>query len=244
MGQARRQRQAERGTGKVFIAYLHPGMVSGYFHESLLATALWDVNGPRHIANYLQEWSSANISAARNTLVSRFLGDASQPEWLLFIDSDMQWRHDAIDQMLAVADREMVPILGGLCFGSAHGRLFPTLYTLTKRDGKLTCVRAVDYPRDQLVRCDATGAAFLMIHRDVLVAMRDRQFNRTFPWFMEQELDGDAVGEDIAFCLRARQMGYPIHVHTGIKIGHHKSTVFTEEIFDAQPPWEGVVPDE
>jgi len=239
VGQARRQRQAERSSGKVFIAYLHPGMVSGYFHESLMATVMWDMSGPRRIANLMQEWSSANISAARNTLVQRFLKHSSDAEWLLFIDSDMQWDHDTVDRMLAVADPESVPILGGLCFGAAHGRLFPTLYTLTRRDEKLTCVRAVDYPRDQLVSCDATGAAFLLIHRSVLVAMHERQFNKTFPWFMEQELDGDPVGEDIAFCLRARQMGYPIHVHTGIKVGHHKSLLYTEAMFDAQAPWEG-----
>lgn len=235
MGQARREREADRAAnGKVAIAFLHPGMVSAYFTESLLTTMLFDVGTSRHVATVLQEWSSANVSAARNTLVDRFLGHESQAEWLLFIDSDMQWDHDAIDRMLAVADAATAPIVGGLCFGASRGVLYPTIYTLREIDGRLTTVRAGGYPHDEVVACDATGAAFLLIHRNVLVAMRDHGFNKTFPWFMETEMDGQPVGEDITFCLRARQLGFPIHVDTRVKVGHHKSTIYTEAMFDAQ----------
>jgi GT2 family glycosyltransferase len=32
------------------------------------------------------------------------------------------------------------------------------------------------------------------------------------------------MGEDLTFCLRAAAAGYPIHVHTGVQVGHMKST--------------------
>lgn len=236
MGQARRTREAERtATGKVVIGFLHPGMVSAYFTTSLVQMLLFDQGTSRHIVGMLQEWSSANVSAARNEIVRRFLEHHTGAEWLMFIDSDMQWDHDALDRFMIVADPESVPIVGGLCFGASHDRLFPTIYMLTPTDtGGLTTTRLGEYPHDRLVPCDATGAAFLLIHRSALEAMRDKGFNRTFPWFQETELEGQPVGEDLTFCLRARGMGLPIHVDTRVKVGHHKSTVYTEAIFDAQ----------
>ena len=235
MGQARRQRKERVSTGNVVVAFLHPGMVSAYFTTSLVSTLLYDQGTQRSIVGLLQEWSSANVSAPRNELARRFLEHHTQAEWLLFVDSDMQWEHDAVEQLLAVADPATAPIVGGLCFGAMHDRLFPTIYQLQPTaEGSLTTVRVGDYPRDQLVACDATGAAFLLIHRSVLEAMREQNFNRTFPWFQETELGGLPAGEDLTFCLRARQMGYPIHVDTRIKVGHHKSSLYTEALFDAQ----------
>jgi GT2 family glycosyltransferase len=234
MGQARRQREADRARG-VVIGFLHPGMVSAYFTTSLVQMLLYDQGTSRTVVGMLQEWSSANVSAARNEIVRRFLERDDRAPWLLFIDSDMAWDHDALDRLMIAADPETAPIIGGLCFGAVRDRLFPTIYRLTPTDdGGLTTTRVGDYPRDRLVPCDATGAAFLLIHRDVLEVMRDRGFNKTFPWFQETELGGLPAGEDLTFCLRARGMGVPIHVDTRVKVGHHKSSLYTEALFDSQ----------
>ena len=125
----------------------------------------------------------------------------------------------------------------GLAFGSLDDQLFPTIYHLAALpSGGFSTVRVLDYPLDALVRCDATGAAFLLIHRAALERIRDHGFNRTFPWFQETENVGQPVGEDITFCLRARQLDIPVHVNAAVKVGHHKSTLLTEERFLAQRP--------
>ena len=80
----------------------------------------------------------------------------------------------------------------------------------------------------------ATGAAFLLIHRSVLVAMRDRKFNAAFPWFQETELAGHPAGEDLTFCIRAGILGLPVFVDTRVRIGHHKSIVLDHDMFQAQ----------
>jgi hypothetical protein len=219
--------------GKVCVAYIHPGQTSAYFTTSLLAMMLHDRNTSGHITALLQEWSSANVSASRNNLVRIFLDD-KDAEWLLFIDADMAWDHDAVDRLLASANQAKAPIVGGLCFGANMGRLFPTIYQLVLKDGKPTTIRVNEYEPDSLVKCSATGAAFLLINRAVLVEMREKQFNPAFPWFQEMELSGAPSGEDITFCLRAGQLGYPVHVDTSVKVGHHKSHVLTEDMFLAQ----------
>jgi len=222
------------GKGKVVMAFIHPGQTSAFFTTSLVGSLLFDSVGPRRVVGMLNEWSSANVSAARNTLVAKFLDNYPQAEWLWFVDADMAWDHDALDRLMVVADRDTAPVLGGLCFGASGDALFPTIYRFTEVDGKITTYRVNDYARDSVVQVAATGAAFLLIHRRVLEAMRAKGFNKAFPWFQETELAGDPCGEDITFCIRAGLLDIPVHVHTGVKVGHHKSQLLTEELFTSQ----------
>jgi hypothetical protein len=83
-------------------------------------------------------------------------------------------------------------------------------------------------------RCSATGAAFLLVHRSVIQGIADRKYNEAFPWFQETEMSGNPAGEDITFCLRAELLGFPVHVDTSVKVGHHKSQLLTEDLFKAQ----------
>ena len=219
----------------VALAYIHPGQVSAYFTESIIATLFWDAARRRRIKNIYQDWSSANISASRNTVTARFL-DRHDADWLLWIDSDMQWSPNDIDRILDVADAQERPIVGGLAFGMSSGEMFPTLYQFAEIDGGLTTVRIREYERDALVRVAATGAAWLLVHRSVLESMRERAVNAAFPRFQAPQNGDQPVGEDITFCLRAGICGPPIFVHSGIRIGHHKSSVLTEALFLAALP--------
>lgn len=219
---------------RVVIAYIHPGQTSGYFTQSLVNMLMFDQATGRHVVGCLNEWSSANVSASRNSLTGRFL-DEHDAQWLLWIDADMAFEHDALPRLLASADAATRPIVGGLCFGAAFGALFPTIYQFVRRDdGGISTIRLNDFPDDALVGCAATGAAFLLIHRTVLEAMREKAFNVAFPWFQETELGGQPAGEDITFCIRAGICGFPVHVDTAVKVGHHKSTLLDYDQFRAQ----------
>lgn len=219
-------------TDRVVLAYIHPGETSAYFTQSLVNALMFDQATSRRVVGCLNEWSSANVSAARNSLVEQFL--ERDAEWLLFIDADMAFEHDALDTLLASADATERPVLGGLCFGAMHGNLFPTIYQFVETPDGLSTVRVTDYPDDGLVQCAATGAAFLLTHRTVLEQMRDKAFNAAFPWFQETELAGKPAGEDITFCIRAGILGHSVHVNTAVRVGHHKSIVLTHEMFQAQ----------
>lgn len=215
----------------VVIAHLHPGMVSAYFLHSLTGVLLLDRKGPQRITGLLQEWSSANVSQPRNNLTETFLNDHTA-DWLLWIDSDMAFQPDALEQLLASADPVKAPIVGGLCFGSANGELFPTVYQWGETEtGQIVTWRDKDYPRDAMVQVGATGAAFLLIHRSALITIRERKFNAVFPWFQETELAGKPAGEDLTFCIRAGICGLPVWVNTAVKVGHHKSQLLTEDLF-------------
>lgn len=226
-------RATSAATDRVVVAYLHPGQTSSYFTQSLVNMLMFDQATDRRVVGCLNEWSSANISDARNSLTAQFLDDYDA-EWLLWIDADMAFEHDSLPRLLDSADPKTAPIVGGLCFGMTAGALFPTIYQFIRIDEQVTTVRVPGYDDNTMVSCAATGAAFLLIHRSVLVAMRDHGFNTAFPWFQETEIGGKPAGEDLTFCIRAGILGYPIHVNTAVKIGHHKSTVLDHDMFQAQ----------
>lgn len=218
------------------LGYVHPGEVSSYFLQSMLGTVLYDRVAKRRVAGILNEWSSANISNARNKIVRAFLEQAAG-DWLMLVDADMAWDVVAPDQLMVIADPVNAPIVGGLCFGSTEDGLFPTIYHISQtEDGQPITMRLKDFPEDAMFQCAATGAAFLLIHRSVLVEMEARAFNPVFPWFQETEVAGFPCGEDITFCLRAGLMEKPVYVHTGVHIGHHKTHLLTHDKFRAQTP--------
>lgn len=219
----------------VFVGYLHPAEVSAAFHKSMTELLLWDSRGPQRIVGGGGRYCSANVSNGRNEIVRDFLDHPAQPEWLLMLDSDMLFHPTLIEDLLDEADPAKFPIIGALCFGIADGLLFPTLYGLQREDdGSIVTVRYDEYPENALFQVAATGAACLLIHRDVCVAIREAAPDSLFPWFQETELFGRVCGEDFTFCIRAGKCGYPVHVHTGIQIGHHKSHVLTAEMYQAQ----------
>lgn len=212
---------------RVLVYYLSPGQVAHEFCQSLLEMSIYDLMTSRHLAGVFGVRSGALLAAARNSVVTQFL-DSDAADWLLFIDSDMTFERDALEQLFAHADPETCPIIGGLCYGLdfVEGP-FPVVYKLVDTpDGPMTH-RPGRLDRDTgLMKVDGTGSAFLMIHRSVLTKMRDRQFSKAYPWFQETELGGGhPVGEDITFCLRARTLGFPIVVNLDLRIGHKKDQI-------------------
>lgn len=196
--------------------------------------------------------SGPRIAEARSQLVDMFFAEETfkGAEWLLMIDSDMVFGPNLVEQLMEHADPEKVPILGGLCFaGGRNHNPYPTIYReeeATSNGKPFTAIAPHhDYPRDALVRCGATGGACLMVHRQVFIAMShphpkgfgtQADGSKTpYPWFVEGLVapNGEPIGEDIAFCRRATTLGIPIHVHTGIKLGHIKHFILDEGWYDA-----------
>ena len=216
----------------VAIGFLSPGTCSTHFATSLANLISYDDRtwlGPRPL---IDERSGPNVARARNRVVERFLERGE--DWLLFIDADMSFEPNTLDALMLVADAEFAPIVGALCFGTSEGRMVATIFDTIELAGEDVIVRVEQYPQDRIVKVAATGCAFLLIHRSVLVAMRFAGFSTAFPWFQETERDGYPCGEDVTFCLRAGELGFPVLVDTRVKTGHHKSVLFTEQLASAQ----------
>jgi hypothetical protein len=65
------------------------------------------------------------------------------------------------------------------------------------------------------------------MHRDALLEVEKASKDPAAPWFRESAAGGKLalMGEDLTFCLRCAAAGIPVHVHTGVKAGHMKTTM-------------------
>jgi hypothetical protein len=252
---------AKKREPRVAIGYIHPpSNVCAEFMRCMVNLFVRDAyTHPGRIVRPIEYVSSANVSLARNKVVTEFLEYPGQLDWLLFIDSDMTFADDLLDVMLnaaaeaaeAVKDDPNVkgpPIIGGLCFGvrpiKIDGRpalnsvqafpveLFPTLFTQDIENE--TTMHWNAYPQDSVFQVHSTGAACLLIHRSVLADARWLDDGHPLPWFRESVLWGDVCSEDHFFCLKAGSFGYPIFIDSRAKTGHVKTFIADEDGFLAQ----------
>lgn len=213
------------------------------FMRSFLPSLATDLGGEQRLwrGGYaFQQCTSAGVVEGRNEAVKSFLeGNA---EWLWFVDSDMGWDPDALERLMAVADPVARPIVGGLCFGFGpisdridHAQAvvkkpFPTIFDLVVRDGDFSFWPRWRYPQNELVECDGTGAAMLLIHRGVFERIAAADIGAPFDRIKHPEAK-KLWGEDTSFCARAKSLGFKIHVHTGVKTSHSKVIFVTETTF-------------
>ena len=224
------------GASNIMIGWISPGDVTASMAKSVVDTLI--VDKERRITNSVALQSSPRIVEARTQLVHSFL-ELSKCDWLLTVDADMSWNYEDFDRLCRAADPEKRPILGGLCF--AGGRvgpdgplnINPTLYRVwTESDGQLQTETMTEYPRDRVVKVNGTGAAFMLIHRRVFTEMLEQFGKSPYPWYAESYIRGRPVGEDLTFCIRAEACGFPIFVHTGVKVNHEKRYYLTEKMYD------------
>lgn len=174
------------------------------------------------------------LPSQRNELVQRMLGD-----WILFIDSDMSFQPDAIGRLVKVREEHDLDIVGGLCFQRKEPYQ-PTLYMREQpTSGGYSFLEKWD---TDLVEVDATGFAFILIHRRVFERMvRVYEERPDFVWPSVEDRKRmpppnffrwmDGFGEDLRFCQDAKAIGCRIYVDTRIEIDHGASQVVNKRSF-------------
>jgi GT2 family glycosyltransferase len=206
----------------VVVGWQDPGTVNGDFAESLTKLVAYST-GKGILSGLIRRQSGPIIEHSRNTLTRQFL--ASDHQWLFMVDADMTFDMDALEQLLDAADPSDAPVVGGLCFGySSEEGPFPTMY---EWDPVAEGTRVIyDQTDSGVYPVDATGAAFLLVHRAVF---ENNRRDEPLPWFRQSIIRDRLVGEDVSFCLDLRQAGVPIFVHTGVKTGHVKQFTWNED---------------
>jgi hypothetical protein len=206
------------------------------FTQCLSALQLHDGNGPGRLLDVIGVVSSPLVAETRNTLTTAALNRGA--EWVLYMDADMAFPADALDQLLAVADPEARPIVSGLYFGGKpEGPAIPHAYVEAPDTeaafAPIHGTQGGDRPghysgisgRDEVA---AVGAGFFIAHRDALLTMHETFAPTGLPWFANAVRDGHSIGEDMVFCMRARSLGIPIHLLYDLSLGHIKTGVVDE----------------
>lgn len=159
------------------------------------------------------------LTSQRNEAVQRMRGD-----WLLMIDDDMVWKPDAVGRLVDRREEFDLDMVGGLCFRRSEPYA-PTLYMRERSDSGGYNFRE-SWAEEEIVEVDATGCAFLLIHKRVFEMIA----GGAMPPYEERTREGGpppnffrwegTMGEDLRFCQDAKAAGARIWVDTSIEIGH------------------------
>lgn len=243
---------------KVSLGIVHGAEIDGWHYHSIIGL-LTKKNPTGHVLDdHVCVRSGPLLSAGRGTLVGQFLTQTDS-DALFMLDSDMKFTPELIYTHIDFFDqcRQTYPdlgILGGLTEISSDplGQVRkPNVWVAGKHPGQFYQVSEV--PENALMEVGGTGAACLLISREVLEKFAGEKINPfhhvplvNWPMLarnvinmtdMEQAAEeiryavwgADQCGEDMSFCMRVRHAGYRIFVHTGLHYGHSKSILLGEQ---------------
>lgn len=147
---------------------------------------------------------------------------------VLWLDSDMVFPKDTLQQLTKDVKKGGCDIVCGLYFSRKLPDVKPVIYKnagYVKQDNGLRPMAEAyaDYPRDALFEVEACGFGCVLT---TVAALKKVQSERGLPF---SPMLG--FGEDISFCLKARQSGIPIWCDSCVKVGHIGELVFDEELF-------------
>ena len=137
-------------------------------------------------------------------------------DYILYADSDMVFSADDLNRLL----QHDANIVSGL-YVSRDGQNKNVAYSqiITRRRFPYRVPKLiVDRGVTGYTEVAAIGFGFTLIKIDVIKSMLKRYKSLFEPKW--------GVGEDVAFCLRARKCGYKIYIDRDVKLGHIGETVY------------------
>ena len=139
-------------------------------------------------------------------------------DYVLYADSDMVFSAEDLKKLI----EHDADIVSGL-YVTRHGENKNVIYSkiITRRRFPFRSPKLItDNARSGYGRIAACGFGFCLIKTSVLKCMFKRYKSLFEPKF--------GVGEDIAFCLRARKCGYKVFTDRDVKLGHIGEIVYGE----------------
>lgn len=168
------------------------------------------------------------IYNARNNIAKDAVKDGFQ--FVLWLDSDMVFQPDIIARLSEDIDKGYDMVSGLYVERKQNPRpvLFDEIVWKIIEEGNVEAGASFffDYPKDALFPCDGFGFGCVMVSVDLIKRVGDKY---SLPF---QPLLG--LGEDLAFCWRAKQLGAKIGCDSRIKCGHIGSMMYTEAMLKGE----------
>lgn len=212
---------------KVMVGWCDTGSNHGAFTMSMLLLQQFEQEypDPRYRLVSPVRTAGAYVQANRNELVRRFLD--TDADWLFQLDCDESFPPSLLRVLIRTADADRQPITTGI-YSNVHS------YAEDPSDGSVVignCVymetengsyQAVEPPESlQTFEVSGAGAGVMLVHRSVFETLVD-------PWYWCEWIEftdepGQFMGEDLAFCRRAREAGYRIICDPLAEVMHWKT---------------------
>lgn len=176
------------------------------------------------------------IARQRDRLINHWY-DSKKTDWLLWVDSDVVISPETFRLLWNNKDRLARPMITGVYFTSDNPEEplmipLPTLFTFEDtEDGGIASKRIHPLPENKLIKADAAGMGFILMHRDVVTRIKEKMGDVRL--FAELGKGDSFLGEDIYFFALCHQVGVPLWCHTGALAPHMKRFSFDHHYYRA-----------
>jgi len=222
---------------KVVVGYPVGGSVTLPFHASMLQLLAYEITKPDHerLLSKISHTQGLYVGDNRNMLAQEFM--KTDAEWLLQIDTDIEFPKTLLETMVGLTLNQSVA--GERKIVAANVPLGGGFETVAFQWDPQAGIWAnyKSLPED-LFRCDAAATAVMLVHREVFeeIASAHGQcwFHHMYiPKSPEGTRPADfefhSIGEDTAFCQRAKAAGYQTWVARVPGLRHHKTRALSED---------------
>jgi glycosyltransferase involved in cell wall biosynthesis len=161
------------------------------------------------------------VSRARNLLAQDLL--ESECDFLLFIDSDINFEPDDIFRLMAWGTDPKKGIVAAVPRTRSEDKVY--IATLDHDENNDLTMNNMG-----LVRAARVATAFMLVRREVFVTLDgmhpewryyDKRSDRTVSCMFDFQMTEEGyVGEDFLFCDRAREAGFEVWIDPTITLGH------------------------
>jgi hypothetical protein len=202
----------------VAVGYVHPGFVPHPF-----VISLFDVMASPNFHSVGWKRSGPMIATARNELVQWFLTKTDATH-LWFVDTDVTFTKDTLAALL----ESDLPIVSALYFtpseddrGNVSG-IHPSSALMRNDNGGLRYLTTEELEAPTILKTEGVATGCVLIQRQVLETLGHGELHP----YAETLTDDGALGEDMTFCRRAKELGFESYLNTGVWAGHVKPVVF------------------
>ena len=216
----------------VSIVWCDNGMVDGKFMQGVTDVML--KSGVTFSSTLRSQGNQ--IARQRQTVIDYWYGK-SKSEWLLWVDSDVVISPETFRLLWDNKDAKERPLVSGVYFTTDNPEEplmipMPTVFNFTnKGDGTFGLSRVHPLPENQMIKADAAGFGFILMHRSIIKKVKavapDGQM------FMDMGRGTKFIGEDIFFFALCDKAEVPLYCHTGALAPHMKRFSFDEHYYNA-----------
>jgi hypothetical protein len=216
----------------VAIVWCDNGMVDGKFMQGVTDVML---KSGVEFATSLR--SQGNQIARQRQTVIDYWYDKTDYEWLLWVDSDVVISPEKFKLLWDNKDAEKRPLITGVYFTTDNPEEplmipMPTVFSFVNGgDGNLGLTRVHPLPVNELIKVDAAGMGFVLMHRSIVPKVREVSPENQL--FMEMGRGTKFIGEDIFFFALCDKAEVPVYCHTGALAPHMKRFSFDEHYYNA-----------
>ena len=146
-------------------------------------------------------------------------------DFVLWLDSDMLFEPDTLKKLMNTLTENNLDMVSGIYYRRIAPYTPVLLEKLSIDDSGKCLSSGFKVLPEKLFEVEGCGFGCVLMKSKVLFDVIANYQDAFTPM--------ESVGEDLAFCIRARNLGYKIYADPGVSLGHCSHQIITKKFYEA-----------